>query len=310
MTRPLRWLAVLKSMVRGSNHNHAFACVAPPHTKLTDALIRCRDGLIAVGAFSMGINLLVLTVSIYMLQVYDRVLPGRSVETLVYLTIIAAGALGTMGALEVLRSRILVRLGIWIDHVLSPVVFGRGLENTLRGLPYRTEALRDLTTLRSFLGGAGIMALFDAPWLPIFLTLIFLLHPLLGLLSLGGAAVLILLALTNSALTSDKLKRANVALTKGYQNAEAAFRNAEVIDGMGMAHAIIRRWNDLNTRCASITTRRQRHCGADQRLLQIDAHVSANCCFGLRSLVGSASGTVGWQHGRRLHNHVAGFSAG
>ena len=246
MTRLLRWLAVLKRVVHGSKRNHAFPCAAPTYTKLTDALVRCRDGLIAVGVFSMGINLLVLTVSIYMLQVYDRVLPGRSVETLVYLTIIAAGALGTMGALEVLRSRILVRLGIWIDHILSPAVFGRGLENTLRGLPYRTEALRDLTTLRSFLGGAGIMALFDAPWLPIFLTLIFLLHPLLGLLSLGGAAVLILLALTNSALTSDKLKRANVALTKGYQNADAAFRNAEVIDGMGMAHAIIRRWNDLN----------------------------------------------------------------
>ena len=110
-------------------------------------LRRCRDGLIAVGLFSMGINLLVLTVSIYMLQVYDRVLPGRSVETLIYLTIIAAGALGTMGALDLLRSRILVRLGIWIDRTLSPTLFGRGLENMLRGLPYRTEALRDLNSL-------------------------------------------------------------------------------------------------------------------------------------------------------------------
>ena len=116
----------------------------------------------------------------------------------------------------------------------------------LRGLPYRTEALRDLSTLRAYLGGAGIMALFDAPWLPIFLAFIFLLHPFLGLLALGGAAVLVSLALANNALTSEKLKRANIASSKGYQNAEAAFRNAEVVDGMGMASALMRRWNNLH----------------------------------------------------------------
>ena len=216
------------------------------YTKLTDVLLRCRGGLIAVGAFSMAMNLLVLTVSIYMLQIYDRVLPGRSVETLIYLTIIAAGALATMGALEFLRSRILVRLGIWIDRSLSPILFNRGLDNTLRGLPYRTEALRDLTALRSYLGGAGIMALFDAPWLPIFLVFIFLLHPLLGLLAFLGAALLVALALTNNALTSKKLKQANTASTKGYHGAEAAFRNAEVVDGMGMAPALTRKWNEVN----------------------------------------------------------------
>jgi len=210
-------------------------------------LKRCRGGLIAVGVFSMGINLLVLTISIYMLQVYDRVLPGRSVETLFYLTIIAAAALVTMGALDLLRSRILVRLGIWIDRILSPTLFGRGLENTLRGLPYRAEALRDLATLRSYLGGAGIMALFDAPWLPIFLVFVFLLHPFLGLLALCGAVVLALFAVANSALTSKKLKQANLASTKGYQNAETAFRNAEVIDGMGMNSALVRRWSALNS---------------------------------------------------------------
>jgi ATP-binding cassette, subfamily C, type I secretion system permease/ATPase len=219
---------------------------APHFTKLSDLLLRCREGLIAVGAFSMVMNLLVLTVSIYMLQVYDRVLPGRSVETLIYLTIIAAGALATMGALELLRSRILVRLGIWIDRALSPTLFNRVLENTLRGLQYRTEALRDLTTLRGYLGGAGIMALFDAPWLPIFLIFIFLLHPLLGLLALFGAILLTALALINNASTAQKLKQANAASAKGYQNAEAAFRNAEVVDGMGMAAALTRRLSQVN----------------------------------------------------------------
>ena len=110
---------------------------------LTAVLRRCRDGLIAVGLFSMGINLLVLTVSIYMLQVYDRVLPGRSVETLIYLTIIATGALATMGALDLLRSRILVRLGIWIDRTLSPALFGRGWRTCCAACP---TALRRCVT--------------------------------------------------------------------------------------------------------------------------------------------------------------------
>ena len=110
-------------------------------TQFTDVLIRCRDGLIAVGAFSLVINLLALTGSLYMLQVYDRVLPGRGVDTLIYLTIIAGGALAAMGALALMRSRILVRLGTWIDRSLSSALLERGLENTLRGIPYRTEAL-------------------------------------------------------------------------------------------------------------------------------------------------------------------------
>jgi ATP-binding cassette subfamily C protein/ATP-binding cassette subfamily C protein EexD len=215
-------------------------------THLTDVLRRCRYGLIAVFAFSLGINLLVLTTSIYMLQVYDRVLPGRSIETLIYLTLITAGALAAMAVLEVMRSRILVRLGIWIDRTLSPTLFGRGLENAVRGLTYRTEPLRDLATLRAYLGGAGIMALFDAPWMPIFLAFIFLLHPLLGFLALGGAVVLIVLALTNNVLTAESLKRANAASSAGYRGAEAAFRNAEVIDGMGMAPALMRRWDAIN----------------------------------------------------------------
>src|SRR5262249_54823705 len=160
--------------------------------------------------------------------------------------IIAGVALGAMGILELLRSRILVRLGAWIDRMLSPVLFGRGLENMLRGIPYRTEALRDLATLRAYLGGAGIGALFDAPWMPIYLPFIFLLHPLLGFLALGGAGILSALAATNYALTAENLKQANTVSTKGYQAAEAAFRNAEVIDGMGMAPALMRRWDAVN----------------------------------------------------------------
>lgn len=213
---------------------------------LTLTLARCRGGFVAVAAFSFIINLLVLSTSVYMLQVYDRVLTGRSVETLVYLTLIATAALASMGALEFFRSRLLVRLGIWTDRVLSPEVLGRSLENALRGDAYRTEALRDLANLRSYLGGGGIMALFDAPWMPLYLLFIFLLHPLLGLLALGGAAILFCLALANHALTAGTLKQANAASARAYQAVGAAFRNAEVIDGMGMGGVLTRRWDEAN----------------------------------------------------------------
>ena len=143
-------------------------------------------------------------------------------------------------------------LGIWIDQALSPPLFGRALENSLRGLAYRTEALRDLAVLRTYLGGAGIMALFDAPWLPIFLIFVFLLHPLLGLLAFGGAIMLITLALTNSALTARAVSRANVISTKNYQRADAIFRNAEVVDGMGMTQALMLRWGAFNADVLSL----------------------------------------------------------
>jgi len=214
---------------------------------LSALLSRCREGLVAVGLLSTAVNLLMLTVPIYMLQVYDRVIPGSSVETLVYLTILAAGALAAMAVLDVLRSRIMVRIGVWIDRVLSPTLFERGIENTLRGVSYQTDALRDLATLRSYLGAVGIMALFDAPWMPIYLVLIFVLHPTLGLFATVGAIVLIALAVANHMLTSGRLNRANMTSAYGYRNAEMAFRNAEVIEAMGMTPALTRRWGELNT---------------------------------------------------------------
>ena len=214
--------------------------------QLSALLSRCREGLVAVGLLSTAVNLLMLTVPIYMLQVYDRVIPGSSVETLVYLTILAAGALAAMAVLDVLRSRIMVRIGVWIDRMLSPTLFERGIENTLRGVSYQTDALRDLATLRSYLGAVGIMALFDAPWMPIYLVLIFVLHPTLGLFATVGAIVLIALAVANHMLTSGRLNRANMTSAYGYRNAEMAFRNAEVIEAMGMTPALTRRWGELN----------------------------------------------------------------
>jgi ATP-binding cassette subfamily C protein/ATP-binding cassette subfamily C protein EexD len=209
-------------------------------------MARCRSGYLAVVGMSFAINLLILTTSVYMLQVYDRVLTGRSIPTLIYLTIIALAALLAMGLLELLRSRTLVRIATWIDRVLSPLVFARSVENAVRGASYRTDATRDLSTVCKFLGGGGILSLCDAPWMPIYLGFVFALHPFLGLVALLGAMALFTLALTNNFATQRTLREANTAASHLFQSGEAFMRNAEAVDGMGMIGALARRWDRSN----------------------------------------------------------------
>ena len=134
---------------------------------IRDTLLRCRRQLLAIGLFSLCVNVLMLTSSLYMMQVYDRVLASGSTETLVLLSVIALGALGVMAALDAIRARVLGRLGTWFEAHLAPEALSRGLEAALADLPYRAEALRDLGVIRSWLTGSGMLALFDAPWVPV-----------------------------------------------------------------------------------------------------------------------------------------------
>jgi PrtD family type I secretion system ABC transporter len=219
---------------------------ASTRNALDHTFARCRGGLAAVFGFSMAINLLMLAVPLYMLQIFDRVLMSQSGETLLYLTLLVAGALALLGVFELLRSRVLVRLGTWLDRALSPSVFLRGLESTLRGANYRTEALRDVATLRTFLGGGGIMALFDSPWVPIYILVVYLLHPTLGHIALAGALVLLSTALVMELATGTRLKDANALAARNLRGAESAYRNAEVIDGMGMGATLARCWDRTN----------------------------------------------------------------
>ena len=155
---------------------------------MRDLVLRFRPFFAFAGLFSLAINLLLLVPPLYMLQVFDRVLASRSGETLLMLTVAAVTALLLMALLEVLRARLLAAAGAALDQSLGPRVLDGLLAQTARlsGGAY-LNGLRDVNTLRSFLGGAGLMALFDAPWLPIFLLVIFLFHPLLGIVALVGA---------------------------------------------------------------------------------------------------------------------------
>src|SRR6478735_9197510 len=148
-------------------------------SELGDALRACRSAFIGVGAMSCMINLLYLTGSIFMLEIYDRVLPSRSVPTLVGLVILAGGLYAALGLLDLIRGRILVRIGNRLDETLS----GRVYETIVR-LPLKAgnrsdglQPLRDLDSVRSFLSGLGPTALFDLPWLPVYLVICFAFHP-------------------------------------------------------------------------------------------------------------------------------------
>ena len=211
-------------------------------TPLARALAVCRKQFWLVGAFSGVVNLLQLTVSLYMMQVFDRVLATRNTDTLMYLTLVAIFALLILAMLEAVRSVIMQRIAAWVEQRVAPESFMRAVEGQLRGGNYRMEALRDLGLCRGFLGSPGMLALFDLPWVPIYIALVFLLHPLLGYLALGGAILLFLLTLANEAMTSKALQAAGVAAMQGHRRAEAIARNAEVIDSMGMMPAVLKRW--------------------------------------------------------------------
>ena len=220
------------------------------------ALAACRGGFFAVVFFSLCINLLMLVTPLYMLQIFDRVLSSRSTDTLLFLTLIAGIALLTLGVLEAVRNSVMVRLGTWLDQHLSGAVLTGSVVATLqRGRDPSIQGLRDLSTFRTFLTGPAIFPIMDAPWTPIFLAVIFLLHPLLGWLSLAGALVLFALALSNEFATRKLLQEAGGTAVRALGQAEAAVRNADVVEAMGMMPGLVRRWRQRNAETLTLQAR-------------------------------------------------------
>ena len=208
----------------------------------------CRSAFVTVGAFSFCINLLVLTVPIYMVQLFDRVMTSRSEDTLLVLTLAAVAAFTVMAALDLIRSRMLVRIGLWLDGKLSPALFVATLAPAAAGAGRSTRCLRDLSQVRTFLTGAGMLTLMDAPWVPLFIGLIFILHPMLGLAAVVGGGLMMGLALLNEVLTRGPLGDANAAAFRGMTAAESMVRQAETAEGMGMGKALSEWWGAENAR--------------------------------------------------------------
>lgn len=226
------------------------------HTQLDElqkALRVCRDSFLFAGLFSLFINLLMLAPAIYMLQVYDRVLVSQSESTLLLLTLILAFAFLTLAGLELVRSRILVRVGARLDMLLNQRLFHAVFDQTLRGIGGSSaQPLTDLGTLRQFLTGNGLFAFFDAPWMPVFIAVLFIMHPYFGWLTLGGAVILVILAVANELATKKPLGMANNLSVSAGNFVSSNLRNAEALEAMGMIAPIQQRWMERHRSVLSL----------------------------------------------------------
>ena len=207
------------------------------------ALTAYKRAFFNIGLFSAVINLLMLAPALYMLQVYDRVLASGNLMTLLMLTLMILGLFALMGALEWVRSQVVIRLGTQMDMRLNQRVYDAAFEAQLRtASPAAGQALSDLTRLRQFATGNALFAFFDAPWFPVYLFVIFMFSPWLGLLALGGAVVLMLLAWINQRVSHGPLKAASEWSVEATQQASAHLRNSEAIEAMGMLDTLRERW--------------------------------------------------------------------
>ena len=214
---------------------------------MRELISRFRSLFLCAGLFSLAINLLLLAPPLYMLQVFDRVLASRSEETLLALSAAAVVAVIAMAALDALRGRLLAISGAALDRRLGPLVLDGLLAQTARlSGSAHVNGLRDVAALRGFLGGVGIVAVFDAPWLLFFLLVIFLFHPLMGAVALAGALVMGVLAWLNERLTRKPLERAQAEARRAGRFIDASLRNAEVVSALGMLPAVTRRWTRQN----------------------------------------------------------------
>jgi ATP-binding cassette subfamily C protein len=215
---------------------------APPTEILVGALRACRRHFVAVAIFSALLNLLFLVPMLYMLQVYDRVIPTRGSLTLFFLTLILLFGLTTLALLDFVRSRLLVRASIRLDRQLSGVLLDTSLARRDKTFDaVARQAMRELDTLRQALTGPAIIALCDAPWSPIYILVCLLIHPFIGLLVLVGAVFLAIVAIRNQRETGEPLQRAHEAAARAYASQEQVLAGAENVRALGMRQAMVRR---------------------------------------------------------------------
>ena len=216
-----------------------------PLSELAKAIHHCRDSFQSAAVFSLFINLLMLLPSIYMMQVYDRVLGSSSTSTLLMLTLLAVVLFATLGLLEWIRSQILIRVSTRFDLLLNErlykVMFRQGL---VSGGKSSAQPMSDLLAVRQFLTGNGLFAFFDAPWLPIYILLLFLFHPAFGYVAIVSAVLLILLAIWNERATSGDLEQANKVSVENANSTSRNLRNAEVVHALGMLPSLMARWRE------------------------------------------------------------------
>ena len=214
----------------------------PGTEPLAEALRACRVHFVWAAVFSALVNLLYLTPTIYMMQVYDRVVPTGGITTLILITAVAMFALASLAALDWLRGRLLLRAGLRLDRMLADKVLGRVVDMQVK--TPNTQALREFDNVRSALTGSGMLAIFDAPFTPLYLFFCFLLHPAIGVLTLVGGLILIALAVLNERDSRSRLKHSMAASNAAYAAQESVAAQSEVVRALGMRQASIARQID------------------------------------------------------------------
>lgn len=226
---------------------------ASPLALARQALLR---PVIGVAALSLAANLLVFVPSLFMLNVYDRVLTSRNGTTLVMLLLIAAVLLAIYAALEHLRGKALVRASVLVDDIMAGPVFHATLQASLKARgPQHVQTVRDIDTVRDFVASGAIVTLIDAPWAPIFIAVCFLFHPWLGAVTLFGAVLLLVLSLLNERLTKGALIEASLHSIRALDRLTGSLRNAEAIQGLGMIEAIRSIWAAEHEKSLAKSTR-------------------------------------------------------
>ncbi len=214
------------------------------HSDLTLALKECKNAFLSAAGFSMVINILMLVPSLYMLQVYDRVVPTGNKSTLLMLTIIVFVLFVTMSLIEWVRSQILVRVSSKLELLLNQRVFSIAYKQSLYsgGQRASTQPFDDLTGLRQFLTGSGLFAFFDAPWMPLYIALMFVFHAWYGWFSVATSIILVIIAIVNEKATAKTIEEANKQSIISRGQVSRNLRNAEVIEAMGMMPSVRERW--------------------------------------------------------------------
>ncbi|WP_247474752.1 type I secretion system permease/ATPase [Bradyrhizobium sp. 30] len=216
--------------------------------ELRRLLQSCRGYFVTAAIFSLAINLLYLAGPLYMLQVYDRVISSASEITLLMLTIALLMAFLALAGLDAVRARVLTRASIRLDQTIAARVMTAIIHRSAGAGGARSQLLRDFDTFRQFVTGMGIHAIFDLPWAPIYIAVIFVLHPFLGAFALGCSILLILMALFNEWRVKPPFTEAGEAASRSYSFTEMSLRNTEVVRAMGMTEGLLRRWARDRTR--------------------------------------------------------------
>jgi ATP-binding cassette subfamily C protein len=228
-------------LLPGLAHERANSACIPRDAISEWRAVACRT-LVSVALFSVFVNLLMLTMPLYLFQLSDRVLTSRSMDTLLMLSIVALGFIGVLSLLDIVRRQVLGRLATRFATILGGPVLASIVTNAKASDVANMQALRNLHQVKSFISGPVMLLMFDLPLAPIYFTAVFLIHPDLGFITLAAGVVLIAIAILNQKATANPLAQAGLHASKADAHAEALARNSQIINAMGMLNESILHW--------------------------------------------------------------------